>query len=217
MTGTVATLVIAGAGGLGREVAGYVGDAIAAGGLRARLRGFLDDTDVDPRAFGPNLRVLGGINAYRPVGSDRVVIAVGDPAARRDIANRLAENGAIFATIIHPLAFVAVPAVLGEGCIVAPFATIGMNARLGPHCLINTHAGIGHDAELGAFSVISPHGVVNGNACLGEGVLLGSGAVVTPRRRVGSGAQVSAGSVVQSDVGDGCTVWGNPARILTKP
>ncbi|CAA7625707.1 NeuD/PglB/VioB family sugar acetyltransferase [Magnetospirillum sp. SS-4] len=211
------TLVIAAAGGLGREVAGYAGDAIAAGRLKAGLRGFLDDSDADPAAFGVALPVLGAIDSYRPLETDRVVVAVGAPADRAAIVGRLMARGARFASIIHPLAWVARPSEIGEGCVIAPFATIGMNARLGPHCLINTHAGIGHDAELEACCVVSPHAVVNGGAALGHGVLIGSAAVVTPRRRVGGGAQVSAGSVVQSDVPGGVTVWGNPARIVARP
>lgn len=210
------TLIIAGAGGLGREVAGYILDALAAGRLRGEIRGFLDDTDADPAAFGLPFPVLGPMDAYRPAADERVVVAVGAPHDRGTVVRRLEQRGARFISVIHPLAWVAEPAWLEEGCIVAPFATIGMNARLGSHCLINTHAGIGHDASLGSCSVISPHAVVNGGAILAERVLLGSGAVITPRRVIGEAACISAGSVIQSDVAAGVTMWGNPARPLPK-
>lgn len=207
-------MVIAGAGGFGREVAVYVQDAIAAGALSGRLRGFLDDTDADPAAFGLHVPLLGPIDAYVPEADDAVLVAVGMPADRAAVAQRLMRRNARFATLIHPLAYVARPASVGEGTIVAPFATIGLNARLGAHCLVNTHAGIGHDAVLGACTVVSPHGVVNGAVTLGAGVLVGSAAVVTPGRTVGDGAKISAGSVVQSDLSGGVTAWGNPARQL---
>lgn len=208
-------IVIAGAGGLGREVAVYVRDAAEAGQDMA-VRGFLDDTDADPTVFGLPWPVLSAIDAYVPQPDDHVLVAVGAPAARRQVADRLAARGARFATLVHPLAYVARPAGLGRGCIVAPFATVGLNARLGDHCLINTHAGVGHDATLGAYSVVSPHGVVNGFARLGEAVLVGSSAVVTPGRSIGDRAQISAGSVVQSDIPSDATVWGNPARPLPR-
>jgi len=210
-------LIIAGAGGLGREIAGYARDALAAGRLRAELAGFLDDTDADPAAFGLGLPVLGTIDNFRPQERDRLVVAVGAPADRAAIARRLEGHGARFITILHPLAWVAEPSRIEEGCVIAPFATIGMNARLGRHCLINTHAGIGHDAELGACTVVSPHGVLNGRVRTGERVLIGSAAVVTPGRAIGDDAQVSAGAVVQGDVSGGATVWGNPARPLPQP
>lgn len=203
-----ANVVIAGAGGLGREVAVYARDA----GLR--VRGFLDDTDADPRQFGLDLAVLSSIDAYVPSPHDVVLVAVGRPADRVGVGARLAARGAEFGLLIHPLAYVASPDLLAPGCIVAPFASIGLNTRLAPHCLINTHAGIGHDCVLGAASVVSPHGVVNGGVQLGQAVLVGSAAVITPDRRVGAGAQISAGSVVQSDVAAETTVWGNPARAL---
>ncbi|TAN61573.1 MAG: acetyltransferase [Magnetospirillum sp.] len=213
---TLPVLIIAGAGGLGREVAGYALDAIAAGRIRAELRGFLDDTDTDPTTFGLPFPVLGRIDDYRPAANERVVVAVGSPNDRMAVVGRLQRHGARFVSIIHPLAWVAQPSRLEEGCIVAPFATVGMSAHIGPHCLINTHVGIGHDVRLGAGSVLSPHAVVNGGACLGERVLVGSGAVITPRRTIGDGARISAGSVIQSDVAAGLTLWGNPARPLPK-
>jgi len=200
--------VIAGAGGLGREVAVYARDC----GLP--VRGFLDDTDADPRAFGLDIPVLSAIDSYVPKSHDCVLVAVGDPAARAAVAARLKVRGADFGLLVHPLAYVAVPSVLGPGSVVAPFATIGVNARLEAHCLVNTHAGIGHDTCLGEACVVSPHAVLNGFVRLGAGVMVGSSAVVAPRCAVGSGARISAGSVVLSDVADGATVWGNPARAL---
>lgn len=200
--------VIAGAGALGREVAVYALDA----GLR--VRGFLDDTDADPGRFGLDIPVLSSVDSYAPRPHDTVLVAVGDPGDRAAIAARLGVRGADFGQLIHPLAYVARPAVLGPGCVVAPFATIGLNARLGSHCLINTHAGIGHDVELGAACVISPHAVVNGFARLGDGVMIGSSAVVAPRVVVGAGAKLSAGTVVLAEVAAGSTMWGNPARAL---
>lgn len=200
--------VIAGAGGLGREVAVYARDAGIA------VRGFLDDTGACPAEFGLDIPVVSAIDAYVPQPHDVVLVAVGAPADRAAVAARLVARGAVFGLLVHPLAYVAQPSRLAPGCIVAPFATIGVNARLGAHCLVNTHAGIGHDCELGEGVVISPHAVVNGFVRLGDRVLVGSSAVVTPRRVIGPDGQVSAGSVVQGDVAAGQTVWGNPARAL---
>ncbi len=209
-------IIIAGAGGLGREVAGYALEAIAAGRLQGEVGGFLDDTDANPADFGLPFTLRGPIDAYCPAADEWVVVAVGAPDDRQAIVRRLERRGARFISVIHPLAWVDRSVRRGEGCIVAPFATIGTNARIGPHCLINTHVGIGHDASLGACCVASPHVVVNGAAILGERVLIGSGAVITPGRTIGDEVRVSAGSVIQSDVAAGVTMWGNPARPLPK-
>lgn len=216
MNGAV-RLIVAGAGGFGCEVAVYVRDALAAGTLSGELAGFLDDVHGPGHVTDLDLPILGTIDDYRPHPQDRVVIGIGAPADRARVAERLDRLGARTTTLVHPLAYVAALADLGEGAIVAPFATIGPRARVGAHCLINTHAGVGHDVIIGDFSAVSPHAALNGRVVVGRAVLIGSGAVVTPGRRVGDGAQVSAGTVVQSDVAADMTVWGNPARPVPRP
>lgn len=208
-------IIVAGAGGLGVEVALYVRDAMAAGRLNGALAGFIDD-EKQGRLADLDLPVLSTIDSYEPAEGDRVVVAVGDPGGRRLIADRLEQRGARFVTVVHPLAWVAPLAHLEDGCVVAPFVTIGPRARLGAHVLVNTHAGIGHDCVIGACSAISPHAVLNGRVVLGQEVMVGSGAVVVPGQHLGARARLSAGSVVQSAVAADTTVWGNPARPLPR-
>ncbi len=210
-------LYIAGAGGFGREVAAYARECLAAGRLPGRLGGFLDDTGADPAAFGCDVPVAGTILDFAPNPGDMVVIAVGEPDGRAQVARRLAARGTRFATLVHPLAYVAADASVAEGCIIAPFATVAPHAVLGPHVLVNTHAGIGHDARLGAACVVSPHAVINGWVEADEEVFVGSGAVVTSRLRLGRRSQVAAGAVVYADVPPEATAQGDPARARHLP
>ena len=208
---------IAGAGGFGREVAAYAAECLAAGRWSGRLGGFLDDTDADPAAFGCALPVVSTIDGWCPGPDDRVVVAVGDPAGRRQVALRLAGLGARFVSLIHPTAWVAASARLGEGCIVAPLAVVAPHTEIGAHVVINVQAGVGHDVRLGAYSVLAPHAVLNGFVTADQGVLIGSAAVVTARRSLGTGARVAAGSVVYTDVPAHSTAHGNPARVAKLP
>lgn len=208
-------IIVAGAGGLGTEVALYVRDALAAGYLDGELVGFVDD-EKQGRIVDIDLPVLSAIDCCRPQQDERFVVAVGDPIGRRLVADRLIGLGAHFITVVHPLAWVAPLARLEAGCVVAPFATIGPRSRLAAHVLINTHAGIGHDCVVGACSAVSPHAVLNGGVHLGEQVMVGSAAVVVPGQQVGDRARLSAGTVVQSAVAADATVWGNPARPLPR-
>ena len=206
-------LIIAGAGGFGREVAAYAMDAIAAGRLEAHLLGFINDTEADPTAFGCPWQVLGSIAKYRPKERDRVIVAIGDPTGRLDVIRRLEAVGARFLTVVHPLAYVATSAVVGAGSVIAPFATIGPHAVLDGHAVINTHVGIGHDCRIGRGTVISPHAVLNGWVVTGEGVLVGSAAAVMPRQTLGDGCRVASGAVVYGDIPPGKLALGNPARL----
>jgi maltose O-acetyltransferase len=49
---------------------------------------------------------------------------------------------------------------------------------------------------------------------IGADVWIGSGAIILPGVSVGEGAIVGAGAVVSRDVPAGCTVAGNPARVV---
>jgi acetyltransferase-like isoleucine patch superfamily enzyme len=48
-----------------------------------------------------------------------------------------------------------------------------------------------------------------------KGATIGANATILPGLTIGEGAMVGAGAVVTKDVPPGCTVVGNPARIVT--
>jgi len=48
-----------------------------------------------------------------------------------------------------------------------------------------------------------------------KGATIGANATILPGLTIGEGAMVGAGAVVTKDVPSGCTVVGNPARIVT--
>ncbi|MBU1329272.1 MAG: sugar O-acetyltransferase [Gammaproteobacteria bacterium] len=52
---------------------------------------------------------------------------------------------------------------------------------------------------------------------VGRNVWIGAGALVLPGVTIGDDAVVGAGSVVTRDVPAGCTVVGNPARLVSSP
>lgn len=204
-------IVIVGAGGFGREVLQYLEDIAAAGGTH-RVRGFLDDfaTKVEPPSLG--MTVLGTVRDYEPRPDEAVVLAIGKPELRVSIGASLRRRGARFATVIHPLAYVAASARIGAGCIVAPFATVGAHAELAENVVLTFYASVAHDARVGEGSALSPYSVANGGAVLGRASFLGAGSVVNPMKRVGEYARVAAGSVVYRDVPDRSLASGNPAK-----
>lgn len=205
-------LIVVGAGGLGREVLQWARDAIAAGRLVARVRGFLDDTAPDLSRFGVGVPVLGPVDPALLKPGDACVVAVGDPVARAALADRLAAGGATFAAVVHPTALVAPSARVEPGAVVCPFGFVGPNATVGAHALVNVRATVAHDVAVGRAAVLSPHAVLNGAAVLGDGAMLGTGAAAMPRVRIGAGARVAPGAMVHSDVPAGAFALGNPAR-----
>jgi sugar O-acyltransferase (sialic acid O-acetyltransferase NeuD family) len=205
------TLVIIGAGGFGGEVLQYLRDATR-GVPGIEIRAFFDDrTDIEPAALD-GVPLLGTIDSYHPDRDDQALVAIGDPDVRTRVISTLRGRGASFFDLVHPTAFVATTARIGNGCIIGPFCGIGNRAVLGDHVVMPWYASVAHDATVGSYAVFSPYSTVNGGASLGEGAFLGTHAVVNPLQNVGPWAKVAAGSVVYREVPAGQLALGNPAR-----
>jgi sugar O-acyltransferase (sialic acid O-acetyltransferase NeuD family) len=202
------------AGGFGRELAAYARDA------GFEVAGFLHDLDAYPGSLdGVSLGapVLGTTGDYQPRDGELLAIGLGDIALRRALTEELLARGARLATVVHPTAWVAPSASLGEGVVIGPFAFVGPDAAVGDLSILNTYASIGHDTVVGRCCVLAPYAVANGRVTLEDEVFLATHATVTPRRRVGAGSAVSAGSVVFQDVPAASFVSGNPARSRGLP
>ena len=203
-------VVVVGAGGFGREVIEYVRDTFP--NDTHALAGVLDDRPDPSRIEALGWHYLGTVTAYVPGDRDRFVVAIGEPRVRLRVARGLAARGARFLTVIHPRAYVAASARIGEGCVVAPFASVGAGAVLGAQVQVHFCASAAHDTIIGDGAALSPYAAVNGGAVLAEGVFLGTRATVNPLKQVGAFAKVAAGSVVYRNVPAGSLVSGNPAK-----
>jgi sugar O-acyltransferase (sialic acid O-acetyltransferase NeuD family) len=205
------TLVIIGAGGFGGEVLQYLRDATR-GVPGVEIRAFFDDRDDVDSAACDGIPLLGSIDSYQPEADDEALVAIGDPVVRTRVINDLRDRGARFFDLVHPTAFIATTAKIGNGCIIGPFCAVGNRAVLGDHVVMPWYASVAHDATVGSYAVFSPYSTANGGASLGEGAFLGTHAVVNPLQRVGAWAKVAAGSVVYREVPPGQLALGNPAR-----
>lgn len=204
------SVVIVGAGGFGREVFQYVLDTFPSG--THAPSGFVDDRPDPTRLKELGWPYLGTVTSFVPRDDDRLVVAIGEPRVRLRVARSLAARGARFLTLVHPRAYVAASARIGEGSVIAPFACVGAGAVLGEHVQVHFCASAAHDTIIGDGAALSPYAAVNGGAVLGEGVFLGTRATINPLKQVGAFAKIAAGSVVYRDVPAAALVAGNPAK-----
>jgi len=205
-------VVIYGAGGHGRVVA----DIIEQVG-RYRIVGFIDDDpaleggDVDGYPVLGDRRALAGLHEQ---GVCKCIIAVGDNAARRELASFAERLGWELITVIHLSAQVSQRAAIGEGSVVEACAVIKAGASVGRLGIINSCVSVGHDVVLGKGVHISPGANIAGGVEIGDGTHIGMGASVIPGVRIGRHVIVGANAAVICDLPDGVVAVGVPARIV---
>ena len=140
-------LVIYGCGGHGREM------AFAARSM-GRQVAFLDDGEA-PDYHGV---IPIGFADLRP--DDEICVAVGNPATRRKMADKVSAWGS--ATIIAPTSVVDPTAEIAPGAQVCDFSYIGSLTKIGRHFQCNVRSHVHHDCVIGDFVTFSP-----GTICLG--------------------------------------------------
>jgi sugar O-acyltransferase (sialic acid O-acetyltransferase NeuD family) len=205
-------IIVVGASGYGREVYQYVKDATR-GDTDIRAKGLLDDDPTLRGQLGGD-EIIGDTHTYAIQEHDRFLISAGNPDLRQTLAARLADRGARFFTLIHPIAYVAPTARIGAGCIVSPYASVGSHAELGEHVLLVMYASVAHDCRIGSYCSLSPYSAVAGGGVVGAKVFFGSHALVTPMRHVGEESKIAAGAVVYRDVPERSLATGNPAKVI---
>lgn len=117
---------------------------------------------------------------------------------------------------IHPTAFVAKTAKIGEGSQILAHASICAEAKIGLSCIVNTGAQVDHDSVLENGVHIMPGAIVTGEVYIEKYATIGSGAIILPSIRIGEGSIVGAGAVVTKDVKPYSVVVGIPAREIKK-
>ena len=213
---TAAPIVVIGAGGFGREVHDVIVAVNAASAEPVwHFLGFVDDGTPDQQLLGRrNARHLGGTNELPSMGGASYVIGVGNPVARRRLAEQADAAGLRAATLVHPSATMGLDVEVGEGSIICSHVSITTNVRIGRHVHLDQNVAIGHDTTLRDFSRVNPGATVSGNVTLDEDVTMGTNSTAIQGLRIGRGATVGAGAAVIRDLPPGVVAVGVPARPL---
>lgn len=80
------------------------------------------------------------------------------------------------------------------------------NISIHPGTIIGDRCGIMHDVTIGT-------NMVEGTPTIGDDVFIGAGAKILGNIRVGNNVKIAANSLVISDIPDGCTAMGVPAKV----
>ena len=187
------------------------------------LMGLLDQRE--PRQSAQRHGVLG----VPVLGDDRLLpqlfqqgvqwafIGVGSlksTALRNRLYHHVRDLGFSLVSAIHPDAFVAESAQLGDGPTVMARAVVNSAASLGNDVVVNSGAVIEHDCQIGDHAHVAPGAVLGGGVVVDADAIVGLGATVNPGLRIGAGALVGAGAVVIRNVPAHSVVAGVPAKVI---
>jgi sugar O-acyltransferase (sialic acid O-acetyltransferase NeuD family) len=140
------------------------------------VAGFIDD-------FSPGPLILGTLEQVRRNHSPAeygMVIAIGynDLPARWESWQRVRTLGYQVPTLIHPRAYVARSAIVGEGSMLMAGSLVDARVRLGDLVVVWPGAAISHDCLVGENSFISPNATLCGYVKLGTHCFVGAGAAI---------------------------------------
>ena len=199
-------LGVIGAGGHGKVVADT-----------AERAGWTEVVFFDPR-FGPiqqthaHWQLLGLPEEAHAHDCDGYFVAIGNSQARQQWGEWLLGRGLPLVTLIDPDSSVSQYAMLESGVLVVAGAVINADTHIAKGVIVNTRAAIDHDCRIGAYSHVCPGTALAGSVTVGKHSWLGIGCQVRQGASIGSNVTVGAGATVVSDIQDGLTVVGTPAR-----
>lgn len=150
-------------------------------------------------------------------GENYFILSMANPDLRRDCLKKAEEIKLQPLTLVHPRAFCAPSATLGEGCYLAPGAVVSTEANLGPHNVINYNATVGHHTRTGEHCIINPGAAVGGNVTLGNRILVGSNAFLFQGTTIGDDCQIDALTYIRENLPAGRVAFGRNTRIFNRP
>jgi sugar O-acyltransferase (sialic acid O-acetyltransferase NeuD family) len=144
--------------------------------------GFVDD-------FSQTSGVVGDFNQATITYSTNdcgFLLAVGysNLPARWEAWKRVRAAGYSLPSLVHPRAYVADSARIGDGCMVMAGSIVDVRAVLDEAVVVWPGACISHDCSIGRNTFVSPNAVVCGHTRVGAHCFLGAGSAIADGREV---------------------------------
>jgi sugar O-acyltransferase (sialic acid O-acetyltransferase NeuD family) len=217
MEGTqyIKDIFIVGAGGLGREVAGWIDTSQLKNQLN--IKGFFDDNLnlLDNFHSFFNYKIVDKISENNLIEAKNILVSITDSEIKSKIFVWSSKSfGFNIESLIHPTAVIGVHCHLGEGIIISPNALISSFTSIEKGVFINCGSQIGHDVQIGKFTNIMAGVNIGGESVIGENVFIGTGAIILPRIKIIDNVKIGSGAVVLKSIKEAGTYFGNPAKRI---
>lgn len=208
-------IAVYGAGGFGREVLMLI-EQINEQENQWDTIGFYDDGKEKGDAIN-KFKVLGGIEELNKLEEEvYIVFAVGNPATKKSIIEKINNPNIKYPILIHPNAQIGNKEYvnIGEGSIVTAGCIITVNIEIGKHVILNLSCTVGHDTVIKDYCSFMPSINISGEVLIKEGVYVGTGAKIINQLEIGEETIVGAGAVVSKNIPARCTAVGVPAKPI---
>ncbi|MGW8121947.1 acetyltransferase [Roseivirga echinicomitans] len=208
-------IAIFGKGGFGREVHMLI-EQINQFELTWEFIGFFDDSKPEGGAINGQ-PYLGGLSELNDFKEELcLVIAVGNPATKSAILDRILNKKITYPILIHPTVLVGNRqfVAIGEGTIICAGSIITVNIEIGKHVILNLACTVGHDTIIEDFCAFMPHVSISGEVLVRKDVYVGTGASIINQVEIGENTTVGAGSVVTKSLPKDCVAVGIPAKPI---
>lgn len=202
------------AGAFGKEVMDVARRVNAEQQCWSRIA-FVDDfADEGSTVYDAEVFKLSTLAEAENKADFEIVIANGEPEARRKILELVDAAGISLGRVIDNTTIVVPTASVAGGVIITPFCSISSDATLRRNSSVNTMSIVGHDVDVGENTVLSSMVNIGGSCRIGANTYIGMGAKIRDEVTIGENTIISMGAVVYKDIPDGVIAMGNPARPM---
>ena len=156
-----------------------------------------------------------------PNHEKNISITIADPIKRSALSKEIDSHKITRKSIFSKNSLIMDNVEISNGAIICPFVTLTSNIRIGQNFHANLYSYVAHDCIVGNNVTFAPSVKCNGNVIIEDNVFIGTGAIIKQGKKdnpivIGTNSIISSGSFVTKNVSESTTVFGNPAKTLSK-
>ena len=197
---------------------------IGTGGFAIELAGLLKSIGIELTGFvGPKSTKrlpgnwLGEDDILERLDSNsKILIAVGNPNIRSELADKIKLQKLQQQTFIYPDSYISPEASIATGTIIYPNVTIHSGVVLEENVLINSNVTVGHETKIGKITNIGPGASIGGCCDIGDEVFIGIGVSTIENIKITDQVIIGAGATVIDNIKSAGTYVGVPAKKIEK-
>jgi len=121
-----------------------------------------------------------------------------------------------FTNFVHPSVYLSGAIKTGTGNVILSNSSVHYGVEIGNYNIINSNTVIEHETKLGSTNFIAASVCIGAKVNIGNGCFIGLNSTIKENVTISDYSFVGMASNVLQDVGEGQTVFGNPARVRNK-